>query len=273
MSLFWHWAAISSFGGGNNKGIEVARGKYIALLNNDTEVAPDWLSELVRSIKSDPKVAMCASKLVFADNPGIVDSAGDEIGWFGQTFTYRYYPAEHPDVIRPRRCFSACAGAALYRHDVLDELGLFDGLYDPGYYEDVDLGFRAQLQGYECLYIPTAMVRHKVSGTSKRNHGRYIYLNQRNVEYVLLVNYPISLLVRCLPLHLLYMGASLLAHLIRGEAVPYVRAKIEVLRTMPTVLRKRSQVQHKRMISVQELRKRFLKGWFRHKLSYVSKKR
>jgi hypothetical protein len=261
------------FGGGNNKGILAARGKYIVLLNNDTEVEPNWLAELVRGIASDPKVAMCASKLVFADNPGIVDSAGDEIAWFGQTFTYRYYPAEHPDVIRPRRCFSACAGAALYRRDVLDELGLFDDLYGLGYYEDIDLGFRAQLRGYECLYIPTAMVRHKVSGSMKRNHDRYIYLNQRNVEYVLLINYPVFLLVSGLPLHLLYMVGSFLAHLIRGEGVPYVRAKIEVLRTMPTVLRKRSQIQQKRVLPVQELRKRFFKGWFRHKLSHVSRKR
>ena len=255
------------FGGGNNKGILAARGKYIVLLNNDTEVEPNWLAELVHGITSDPKVGMCASKLVFADNPGIVDSAGDEIAWFGQTFTYRYYPAEHPDVIRPRRCFSACAGAALYRRDVLDEIGLFDEIYSPIYYEDVDLGFRAQLRGHECLYCPSAVVRHKVSATMKRNNERYVFLNQRNVEYLLLINYPIFLLVCCLPLHLLYMVASFLAHLIRGEGDPYVRAKIEVLRTIPTVLRKRSQVQQNRELSAHDLRKRFFKGWFRHKLS------
>ena len=221
----------------------------------------------MRGITSDPKVGMCASKLVFADNPGVVDSAGDEIAWFGQTFTYRYYPADHPDVIRPRRCFSACAGAALYRRDVLEEIGLFDEIYSPIYYEDVDLGIRAQLRGYECLYCPSAIVRHKVSATMKRNNERYVFLNQRNVEYLLLVNYPIFLLVCSLPLHLLYMGASFLAHLIRGEGVPYVRAKIEVLCTIPTVLRKRSQVQQNRELSAHDLRKRFFKGWFRHKLS------
>jgi hypothetical protein len=255
------------FGGGNNKGIQAARGKYIALLNNDTEVDQNWLAELLRGIKLDFSLAMSSSKLVFADNPGIVDSAGDEISWFGQTFSYRYYPADHPDVIKPRRCFSACAGAALYRHDVLDELGLFDDLFGPGYYEDVDLGFRAQMQGYECLYVPTAIVRHKVSGTMKRNRDRYIYLNQRNVEYLLLINFPTILLFRCLPVHLLYIAGSFLVHLIRGEGCPYLRAKIEVLHTLPAVLRKRSGVQKKRRLAINALRKKFIKGWFWKKLS------
>jgi len=62
------------FGGGNNKGIQAARGKYIALLNNDTEVDQNWLAELLRGIKLDFSLAMSSSKLVFADNPGIVDS-------------------------------------------------------------------------------------------------------------------------------------------------------------------------------------------------------
>jgi hypothetical protein len=81
------------------------------------------------------------------------------------------------------------------------------------------------------------------------------------------------MLVGCLPSHLLYMTGSFLAHLIRGEGVPYFLAKIEVLRTLPAVLRKRSEIQKKRRVSARELRKKFFKGWFRHKLAFVSRKR
>jgi GT2 family glycosyltransferase len=256
------------FGGGNNQGIKAARGKYIALLNNDTEVHENWLAELVRGIKSDPIVAMCASKLVFADNPGIVDSAGDELFWFGQTFSYRHYPADHPAVTKARRCFSACAGAALYRRDVLDKVGLFDEIYGLGYYEDVDLGFRAQLQGYECLYVPTAIVHHKVSGTMKLNLERYTYLNQRNIEYLLFINNPAFLLMSHLPFRMLYLTGNFLAHLIRGFGTPFLQAKIDFLRTMPAAWRKRCQVQRRRMISVKELRAKLMKGWLRYKFSF-----
>jgi GT2 family glycosyltransferase len=260
------------FGGGNNQGIKAARGKYIALLNNDTEVHENWLAELVRGIKSDPIVAMCASKLVFADNPGFVDSAGDELYWFGQTFTYRHFPANHPGITKPRRCFSACAGAALYRRDVLDEIGLFDEIYSPIYYEDVDLGFRAQLRGYECLYCPSAVVWHKVSATMKRNLERYTYLNQRNVEYLLLINYPALLLVSYLPFRLLYLGGNFLAHLIQGLGNPFIRAKIDFIRTIPVALEKRSQVQKKRTLPTSVLRKKLFKGWLRNKLSSIFRK-
>jgi GT2 family glycosyltransferase len=260
------------FGGGNNKGIKAARGKYIALLNNDTEVHPNWLSELVQGIKVDSNLAMCASKIVFADNPNIVDSAGDELFWFGQTFTYRHFPADHPAVTKTRRCFSACAGAALYRRDVLDEIGLFDEIYSPIYYEDVDLGFRAQLRGYECLYCPSAVVLHKVSATMKRNLGRYTYLNQRNVEYLLLINYPVFLLVSYLPFRLLYLGGNFLAHLIRGLGIPFLRAKIDFLRTIPAALEKRSQVQKKRTLPTSVLGKRLHKGWLRNKVSHILRK-
>ena len=112
------------FGGGNNLGINASKGKYVALLNNDTEVDAFWLEELVKAIKTDPKIAMCASKLVFADNPMVVDSAGDELFGFGQTFTYRFYPADHPAITKPRRCFYACAGAGQPRQlSLLAEAG------------------------------------------------------------------------------------------------------------------------------------------------------
>jgi GT2 family glycosyltransferase len=253
------------FGGGNNEGIRASKGAYVVLLNNDTEAAPTWLEELVKGIKSDPNLAMCASKLVFADNPGIVDSAGDELFWFGQTFSYRFYPAEHEAVTKPRRCFSACAGAALYRRAILDKIGLFEEIYSPIYYEDVDLAFRAQLQGYECQYVPTAIVHHKVSATMKRNLERYTYQNQKNIEYLLLLNYPFSLLVLYMPFHLLYIAGNFLAHLRRGYGAAFVRAKIDVLRSVPAVIRKRSIVQRARTLPVKALRNKLFTGWLRYK--------
>ena len=255
------------FGGGNNLGINASKGKYVALLNNDTEVDAFWLEELVKAIKTDPKIAMCASKLVFADNPMVVDSAGDELFGFGQTFTYRFYPADHPAITKPRRCFYACAGAALYRRNVLNETGLFDEIYNPIYFEDCDLGFRAQLLGYESLYVPTALVRHKVSGTMKKNMKRYTYLYQRNIEYFMIINFPTSLYIRVLPFHLLYQAICFLISISHGCAKAYIKAKFDFFKTIGTALESRSDRRRFQKISTKALRRKLKKGWLDYKLA------
>jgi GT2 family glycosyltransferase len=256
----------SGFGGGNNVGIKASKGKYIALLNNDTEVDRFWLEELIKAIQTDFKISMCASKLVFADNPSIIDSAGDELFGFGQTFTYRFYPVDHPSVNKPRRCFYACAGAALYRRDVLNEIGLFDDIYHPIYFEDCDLGFRAQLFGYECLYVPTALVRHKVSGTMKKDIRRYTYLYQRNVEYLLFINFPFRLYIRFLPHHILYQAGCFFLSIFHGCTMAYIKAKLEFLTTIGTALEKRSERRKFQKISTDCLLKKLKKGWLEYKV-------
>jgi GT2 family glycosyltransferase len=255
------------FGEGNNRGIEIARGKYIALLNNDTRVDPLWLEELVRALDENPDVGMCASKIVFADEPNRVDSAGDELFIHGAIFTYRDYHAAHKAIEKQRRCFSACAGAALYRKTMLEDIGLFDPLYSPAYFEDVDLGFRAQLMGYQCMYVPTAVVLHKVSATARKNKNQYLYLVQRNVEYLILKNMPLALYFRYLPFRIAVFLCIAIKYLLRGMALPFIKAKIDFLRNIPQILASRKKVQKIRRVSATEIEHRLLKGgWLFYRL-------
>ena len=96
------------------------------------------------------------------------------------------------------RVFSACAGAAAYRRSAFDELGLFDESFF-AYLEDVDWGFRAQLSGRACVYVPSAVAYHMGSASTRRE-GKpdpFFYgLPRRNDVWMVLKNYPASALVR-----------------------------------------------------------------------------
>jgi hypothetical protein len=251
------------FGGANNIGIQKARGEYIALLNNDTVVSEDWLLELIRYMKSDPRIGSCASKMVFSDDPMIIDSAGEELFPFGATFGYRYYPSTHLATTSPRRCFAACAGAALYRRSMLEDVGLLDDLYNPAYFEDIDLAFRGQLRGWECQYVPTAKVYHKVSATSGRDRPLYHYLAHRNREFLVSINMPAVLFLVCLPGRLAVSLVVFVKHILRGHGLIFLRAKVDFLRCLPWVLRKRKSVQQTRTIATKDLKPKLMKGGWR----------
>jgi hypothetical protein len=149
---------------------------------------------------------------------------------------------------------------------MLDDIGAFDEIYDPIYYEDVDLGMRAQWLGYQCLYVPTAVVLHKVSATMKANPGNYIFLNQRNIEYLLLINLPFQIYVRYLPFRALLFAAVLMIYTFRGHGLAILKAKLHFLGNLKIVLRKRSALKDRRRVSPRQFSRILAKGWFLYKV-------
>src|SRR3990172_13075980 len=101
-----------------------------------------------------------------------------------------------------REVFGACAGAAIYRRSMLEELAGFDEAFFI-VHEDSDLNFRAQLLGYRCIYVPTAVVYHHLGATIGKGSDRAVYFSQRNTEFVYLKNMPLVLLLKYWPLHVL----------------------------------------------------------------------
>lgn len=249
------------FCGGNNAGIGQARGAYIALLNNDTEVEERWLEELVGALDTNPDVGFCASKMVLQDRPGVIDSAGDAFSIAGTARkTGHRVGANTPRYNERRHVFGACAGAALYRRSMLDDIGVFDEDFFIAQ-EDVDLSFRAQLRGYTCLYVPTAVVRHRLNATLKTWSPEYVYYGHRNLEYVYLKNMPAALLVLTFPFHLLDVLLSLGFFLVRGQGRAYLRAKRDALRALPQLLRKRKVIQRRRTVSSLRILRLLDKSW------------
>ena len=138
-----------------NQGIRASASRYVVTLNNDTEPAPGWLAALVATAERDPSVGMCASKMLFADRPGVINSTGIYLDRTGIAWDRRGGEPDDERGTEPVEVFGPCGGAALYRRTMLDEVGLFEEDFF-AYLEDVDLAWRARLAGWRCLYVPAA---------------------------------------------------------------------------------------------------------------------
>jgi len=191
----------SGFAMAANRGVEAARGTYVALLNNDTKARPEWLGSLVRALDESPsEVAAIASKMLSMENPEVLDDVGNALSWFGAAEKQGHgKPAgEFTEV---EEVFSPSAGATLYRRDFLRELEGFDERFF-SYLEDVDLGLRGRLLGYRYLLEPAAEVLHQGHGTGI-SRSSYVRLMTRNRVLLFAKSIPFPELVRNLP-RLLY---------------------------------------------------------------------
>lgn len=181
-----------------NRGIEAAEGEYVLLLNNDTIVFPNFVKNQYKMIKGKPDVFSCSALMIQNGNHELVDDAGDELAALGWGFAPdRDKPVS--DCMVPHEVFSACAGAAIYRKKVLDEIGMFDESFF-AYLEDMDVGYRARLAGYRNLYNPYAKVYHLGSASSGSRHNAFkVELSARNSMWMFRKNMPVWQLVLNIP--------------------------------------------------------------------------
>ena len=217
-----------------NVGIERARTAYVLLLNTDTEVFPDFLSQLVTRMETaSSDIAAIHPQMLLLNDPGRIDDAGNALSWYGAA-TKRGHD-EAPSVnAEEGEIFSPSAGASLYRREVLRELGGFDeGFF--AYLEDVDLGLRGRLYGYRYLYLPTARVLHKSHGASLPL-PRYVELITRNRLLLFTKNVPTSLLLKHLPQLLYGQIYFFLAH---ARPLASLRGYLSFLRCLSGALRQR----------------------------------
>jgi len=240
------------FTGGSLAGYEVAEGSLIVLLNNDTEAHPNWLAEIHRGSLDFPSAGSFASKMMYFNQRSRIENCGFMVSQAGTTAELGRDEINQPEWDRPRSVFGACAGAAAYRRSMLHEIGFLD----PDFfmiYEDVDFSFRAQLAGYDCMYLPKAIVYHRYRSTIKKQPAKQVYYAQRNIEFVYWKNMPAGLLLRCAPQRLLYELGAALFFFTQGAGVAFLRAKIGALKMLPAMLRKRRTIQESRVRNNAEL--------------------
>ena len=240
------------FCAGNNLAIRETNGELVVLLNNDTVARADWLGQLVEAALNNPEAGICASRILYLARPHVLFAAGDSYTAWGTAFSRGGGEPADGRFEEAAAVFSACACAALYRRSMLEKIGLFDEdlVFNC---EDVDLGFRARLAGYTCLYVPNAVVYHHGSGTAGVANAWVEFMASRNSEYVCFKNMPAVLLLKYLPLHIAQIGWNLLKKSGKGLAVPYLKGKVAFLRSLGGLMRKRAAVQRSRRISAQEL--------------------
>jgi GT2 family glycosyltransferase len=175
------------FAGGNNLGFREARGRHLVLLNNDTGVRPGWLQALVSRADQDLGAGAVTSKLVFMDRPGVIQNAGSVVLTDGSGGDRGTGEEDHGQYEHAEEVFAACAGAALYRREALDDVGRFDETFFL-YYEDTDLSWRMRLRGWRILYEPGAVVEHVHSGSSGEWSPLFIFHVDRNRLFMILKN-------------------------------------------------------------------------------------
>ncbi len=235
------------FAGAVNRGIEATRGRYLALLNNDTETDPDWLGELVRTMEGDPLAAAVASKIREHDasRRNRLYSVGDAMTPDGCPHRIGAGEVDEGQRDAAREVFAACAGAALYRRRVFEEIGLLDEAFF-AYLEDGDWAFRARLAGYRCVVAPTAVVYHVGSATAGAGSPLVFRLGTRNRVRLVLKNYPTSWLIRHAPAILASHARLVGASVTLGRLGPVLHGYREALLLLPDTLRERRRVQQLR---------------------------
>ena len=259
------------FCAGNNQGFAASDSDFVALLNNDAEAGPEWLGALLNAFEGRPDLGMAASKILVYEDPQRIDKVGHLIYLDGQNRGRgtgelddgRYDCIE--EVLWPDGC------AAMYRRTMLDQVGGFDEDFF-AYADDAELGLRARIAGWKCLYVPSAVVRHHRGATLGVRSSRRLALIERN---------RVLLAAKLFPWSLLWLnGAYYLARLVAGSWAairnkgevgrqPGMRGKLlaarallegdlAALKLLPRMLRKRRSINKIRKLSPRQVRKLIL---------------
>jgi GT2 family glycosyltransferase len=254
------------FGAAVNAAIRVSEAPYLVALNDDTCPHAEWLAALVETAEGDGGAGMVASKIRLAgteslDSAGMLLCADGSSKQRGHLAPSGDYP-ECEEVLLPSAC------AALYRRDMLAEIGLFDEEFFL-YCEDTDLGLRARWAGWKCLYAPGAVVEHRYSRTAGRASPLKAYFVERNRLFLAVKNLPASMLWK-VPFvsaaryfwHVVSMfrrkGAA--AHFHKGghspALLPYfvLRAHVALLARLGALARQRRAIRAQARISPREFR-------------------
>ena len=203
-----------------NEGIRHAEAEYVILLNNDTEVFPDFVEKLWQGIRRRPEAFSGGAMMIQAQNHEKLDTAGDCYSALGWAFSRG--KGKNPQKFeKPCRVFAVCAGAAIYRTSLLRETGLFAEEHF-AYLEDLDIGYRARISGYENWYLPEAKVYHVGSGTSGSRYNLFkVRYSSRNNVYLIYKNMPLLQEILNLPFLLLGFGVKLLFFAAKGYGREY----------------------------------------------------
>jgi len=252
----------------NNQGFAAARGRFIAILNNDTEVAPGFLAALRRAFDQAPDIGMAAAKVIVYEDPRRIDKVGHLIYPDGQNRGRGTGEIDRGQYDSIEECLWPDGCAAMYRAAMLKEIGGFDeDLFIFG--DDAELGLRGRIAGWRCLYMPDAVVRHHRGGAMKTGSTGRIFLIERNRVLLAVKLFPISLLL----LNPFYFAARLAAGAFaavgeRGELVRFpglrnklglawtiVRADFAALRMIPRTLRKRRRLRPVKRLKPRDVRR------------------
>ena len=237
-----------------NDGIKASDAEFICLLNNDIEIDPNWLGEIVEGMERHPECGMGTTKMMFLDERDVFYNTGDLFhAWSagggrgqGEKDVGQY---DQEDYV-----FGACAGAGIYRRELFETVGIFDEDFFI-FAEDVDLNMRSQLQGFQCVYLPQAKVYHIGTATVGLYSDRYVYLCKRNDVFVLIRNFSLKLYCKYLFTILKHQFRDICYFTSRGQGMVLLKSKLDALKMLLPMLKRRYQIQKSRTVPDSEIEK------------------
>lgn len=181
------------FAGGNNSALHFAKGKYIALLNNDMVVDPLWLSKLVSVAEKDKKIGACGGGRFDWNDKNPAYNKKNILRTIKHLNKFWGFPWEENYDERLEEVDTLSGGAVLIRRELIDEIGFFDNDFF-AYVEDRDFFARAKRAGFRLFYVPKAYIWHQISRTGKRSKYKFNFLSLRNHLYFIFKNFDFGYL-------------------------------------------------------------------------------
>lgn len=257
-----HWPAVEIVSLPQNVGVTAALNvcleagastELVALLNNDLELDPACLGELVHAMSEHPRAGSAAAKLLDFHDRTVIDGAGDIFVWHGLPARRGHGERDRGQYDAPRAVFGACGAVAIFRREAIRSVGPFDASFF-AFYEDSDWSFRAQLAGWECRYVPSAVAFHMGSatvGAAATDFTRYHLW--RNGIWLVVKNYPAAALALQAPRLALGQAGHVRDALRERRTRVWLRAMRDAARGLPLALRERRRVQRSRTRGAREL--------------------
>lgn len=270
--------------GGWNRGISVSKGRYLVFLDNDTEVAPEWLQEMVRIADLDREVGICTSKVMYFGSKKLINACGCVVDTYGGTWNrgsgeedYGQYDGEES-----REVFAAYGASWLVKKEVIEKIGGFDDDFF-AYYEETDFCWRARLIGYKVRYVSTSKTRHITGMTAGRSEQatwkKAFYFYTKNKVNALIKNYEFENVLKRLPIVLFLHSAQSLLYSMLYDNIEvfkwFISGIIWNLKVLPKTLEKRRRIQAYRKVPDKSLEKIMYSGhlWLRkHRISELLQK-
>jgi GT2 family glycosyltransferase len=257
------------FAAGCNLGIRSSESPCVLILNNDTEVDPNWLGPLVQTAESDPRIAAVQPKMLSIYDRRRFDycgAAGGEIDIFGYPFArgrlFDTMELDEGEYDQKKTIFWSTGAATLFNRSVLKKVGLFDETFF-AHMEEIDLNWRIQWAGYRIVFEPASVVYHQTGATLNEQQLKKMVLNHRNNLLMLLRNHTSITLLWLFPIRLFFEMITLGFSLATGQWKRFIAIVIGffgLLQNWKAVDRGRKQVSKIRTISESELLHRMYRG-------------
>lgn len=258
------------YAGGCNLGIRSTTEDYIVLLNNDTEVSPDWLSNLVSELDRDDTIAAAQPKILWLKDRTLFDYSGGAGGMMDiYGFPYclgRLFDTKEKDQGQydgaTKDIFWASGSASIYRRRVLNKVGLLDEDFFM-HMEEIDLAWRMHLSGFRIISIPQSVIYHLSGGSLPTGNFRKMYLNHRNSLLMLWKNYSLVSLLWIWPVRLFLEMMAFVKAIISGNlewAKAIIQALTWIVENPSTVLKKHRETQKIRAVSDAGIRTKMYSG-------------